>query len=474
MNNSTTISPSDIGRKVLDLTEYSDKAEFDEDSYSLTLRNLTLPEIIFEDCKETQVFKLEFPHPNLARKTIKSITITDEKTIDISLLKELTLQNCNIKEFVICQALSLESITLEKCTITKLKIFNNSSHPIQLERLEIKVCLFLGECNLNFNKNSGKGATSIEKLNIASSIFEKTFKAQNITVKDFTLFDCSFEKEASFAKSTFGKKEIKIESNNFEKIAIFDGTIFQKFIDFKNTSFQEQVIFTKADFQKGLNLEHTNIVSGANFYQLKGFNNISIDNLKFSWVTSLLAIALILVTIFLIIAPILSATYTLPFIIKIILGLIIDICIISMMYRKREQKTNIKDSSQETYRIIKHHLKKVDSIIESNIYHSLELDQATKNACWNNLRSWPFIFHYFTSLFSQSWLLPLLWIYIISLITSALINQGQPELFPASYMYILNRESFECSPAYIMLFNKAALSYLYYQFIIAVRRNTRG
>ena len=161
-------------------------------------------------------------------------------------------------------------------------------------------------------------------------------------------------------------------------------------------------------------------------------------------------------------------------------------------------KLSKQNTSQETYRIIKHNFKKLNNVIEANKYYSLELNTHRSNIKFldvllecklpiQNTLDWLVsIFHLLSSNYSKNWLFTLGWIIIVSTITN---------LFLGHEIFIQEKINWECIFKYIniltsiddfvdlasgnksyiaMTLNKVSLGYLYYQFLTAIRRNTKS
>ncbi|CAA6808271.1 MAG: Unknown protein [uncultured Sulfurovum sp.] len=153
-----------------------------------------------------------------------------------------------------------------------------------------------------------------------------------------------------------------------------------------------------------------------------------------------------------------------------------------------DTKESKKETSQETYRIIKHNFEKIANKVEANKYHALELEKKledSNNPLSERLVLW---FHWFFSRNGTNWMLPLFFIILIGMSTVLFIHldslviqdfrnwdlwkRGLSESF--KYIYILYKDNdlWDNHPI-IFALNKFFLGYLYYQFLIAVRKDTR-
>lgn len=185
------------------------------------------------------------------------------------------------------------------------------------------------------------------------------------------------------------------------------------------------------------------------------------------------------------------------------------------------------NTSQETYRIIKHNFEKIGNKIDANKYHALELEQK-KNNLKNSvdeetikdvkIKKWfeylVFQIHGISSEHSTNWLLVLYWILMvglfssimekasflislipISIIISLLISRFDYKLlfflgvFSVSAFFadaisfndfvknisLINLSKLPSIKAVspVVFFNKVLLGYLYYQFLMSIRKDTR-
>lgn len=398
-------------------------------------------------------------HPNL--KKIKNINFIENKSIsddknefkkinsNNAEYKFLVFENCIFKDFEISNYVdelkfidcTFENITLkhrfdnivfEDCTIkNKFTIKNylslkdqklsTGNNIVAFFRGSIHELLLYGLINfehkLYINPQSKKNdeLCQIDKLSIEACSFLDKFKLHNTIVKEVEILDVNFEKNADFYKTQFQKgintNEIYFNSIVFSGMALFGYTKFFEKIIFEYTTFEKPSNFVKAIFLKGFDLENINSKEEINFYGIE----------------------------------ILDKTTT----------------------------------SQETYRIIKNQFEKLNNKIEANKYHTLEMEQHRKDI-WNKdyitfkLLSDGIVsfFHWASSNHSSNWILALFWIFMVSLITSwSLDSVTVDNVF--KYINILSKiEDFNCS--YIaMTLNKVSLGYLYYQFLTAVRKDTR-
>ena len=142
----------------------------------------------------------------------------------------------------------------------------------------------------------------------------------------------------------------------------------------------------------------------------------------------------------------------------------------------------------------KNQFEKLNNKIEANKYHSLELEQRKKelekNKCHNLTDYLIFKIHELSSKHSTSWVRALVCIASVSFFTIFLVHFDivkdvffNPSNFRIEYLQkiwdefwqyvnITNLEKLKDKP-FILFINKLSLGYLYYQFLTAVRKDTR-
>ncbi len=343
------------------------------------------------------------------------------------------------------------SINFKNCKFKKLYCWNIPDNQI----LEINITSgSIEELNVNskiqgkfyINKQYGenKEVIFIDKLIVKDSIFQENFKLHNAQVKILTIEDTDFNKHADFFKSKINKgtlvkdkkenineNDIGFKAINFKGLALFGDTEFGKKLIFKYVTFESFSHFRKSKLPYGLDLDYSNIQNEMNFFDVEKLDS-------------------------------------------------------------EEAKSN---TSQETYRIIKHNFEKIGNKIEANKYFALELEQKKVNLENDEPRKWldylVFKIHWLSSEFGTNWFRVLCLICFTSLATVGFIHFDilkqlffHPNLFKPEYimkiineffqyLYILNKnEALRLHPA-TLIFNKVALGYLYYQFLISIRKDTR-
>jgi hypothetical protein len=356
---------------------------------------------------------------------------------NISKAKKVIIENCSFNELsVVAFPCAIEFIN---CEITKLsinRILNNSNNIFyfNLQGGFIDYCHIEGDIKTKFYMNKQDddniNQTKISKLEIRKTNFEQNFKLHNCIVDEVLIKDVDFLKNADFYKSKFIKgidtNEIYFKSINFKSLALFGDTEFFEKLIYKYVTFEGHNHFKSAKLYKGLDLEYTNVQKEINFYGIE----------------------------------ILDKTTT----------------------------------SQETYRIIKNQFEKLNNKIEANKYHALELDQRKKELekdKWQNFSEYlVFKIHDISSKHSTNWFRVVLWIVFIGFFTIFLVHFEiikdlffHPSNFKIEYLSkiwsdfwqyinITNLERLKDKP-FIFFLNKLSLGYLYYQFLTAVRKDTR-
>jgi hypothetical protein len=136
-------------------------------------------------------------------------------------------------------------------------------------------------------------------------------------------------------------------------------------------------------------------------------------------------------------------------------------------------------ANRETARLIKNSFQKIGNGIESNKYKSIELSQYRKEI-WKRRDIIPhfmdgmvMFFHWISSNHSKYWVLPFLWIIIISGFTTYNLDFSISFNYISKYMYILTPQEDFCENSPLLFFNKISLGYLYYQFVTTVRKDTK-
>ena len=294
-----------------------------------------------------------------------------------------------------------------------------------LRLLHFENCTFDKQCYINNQYEKNTKGISIDEILIKKATFNQNFKLHNVSIEKFHVEDSDFMKNSDFYKSHFKSgfedQQIPFHAINFHELALFGEAVFDKYLQFKYVTFRGYTHFRATTFHDGLDLEYANIEKEMNFFGIKNLDS-----------------------------------------------------------GKSKEKT-----SQETYRIVKYQLEKVGNIIDANKYAALELDKyrihiwsreyATLELLSDGIVSF---FHFISSNNSRYWIVPLFWIVMASFFSVVMLEKNYCDInLLLQYASILNGfDEFKVGGYRhygVLLFNKVSLGYLYYQFLTAVRKNTR-
>lgn len=348
------------------------------------------------------------------------------------------ISNCVFRDKVVIRTL-YGSLTFENCRFEKsLEISLDESKDIDLSlfKLSFDDC-FIEELNinnqhfkLNFYINSDKEDKNIIKtLNIKNSIFEQDFCIYNSEIEKIEIHDCDFNSLSEFNNVTF-KNEFQFHEISYKGLTLFDKCTFECYADFEYIIFEKFTSFRGTKFNKGLVLDYTSSDNEINFFDIVVKDDI-LENKK---------------------------------------------------------------TTRETYRIIKNQFEKIGNKIEANKYHALELDKRRQELETETPRNWKdwivFKIHDLSSEHSTNWVRTLLWICFVGFATILSVHFDiakdlffHPNHFKFEYLLkiwiefwqyvnITNVDKLKDSP-FILFLNKVSLGYLYYQFLTAVRKDTR-
>lgn len=446
------------------------------------------------DLEEFDFTKLDFTHPSASFKengvqfinmdySNKTFRITEDfikqcvQEIknngllidnDESAKIEVNFKNCKFSNFIIKEQNIKADILFD---------YDEKSQNLEIQKFIIFGSTLGGKFYINKQYSGNSQTLKINSFKLENTVFEENFKLHHTNLSEFNIEDTDFNKHADFFKSKFfkgtlledkdekiNKDDIGFKAINFKGLALFGDTEFSKKLIFKYVTFESFSHFRKAKLKKGLDLDYSNIQQEMNFFDVKELDN-------------------------------------------------------------PESKNN---TSQETFRIIKHNFEKIGNKIEANKYHALELDRKQNNLESENPRKWleyiVFKIHSLSSEHSTNWLRVVLWLliigsittllnisalyvlslpifYIIYLLTSLVSSIETERIFIITIillcMTIFNINSLFTNIAIITLtnssvvflgglddylsswqkvvlfFNKISLGYLYYQFLLSVRKDTR-
>jgi hypothetical protein len=341
-------------------------------------------------------------------------------TYKIEEIKHFEFSMCRFKKDVYFNLNDNCSISIDNCIFEKKFSINKDTHPQRKTYRSIK----------------------ITKVELDNCIFENEFSIESCLIHYYRFIDIDFKGDTNIFNTIFDRMHKNTEeerngyfnNSTFYKSSIFENIIFNDFIQFKSSTFKEYSLFRNIEFKKGLCLDYSNFEKTLNIYDLKGLN-------------------------------------------------------------KKESKSK---TSKETYRIIKYNLEQNGNKIESNKYHALELEKnkmylsTNKFKSFSNFRDWlVFSSHNIFSSHSTNWALALFWIFFTSLVTVFSLNYdliisicSDKSLYKTEYLlkawnefwqfiYIGNTDEKLKDSPFIFFFNKVALGYLYYQFLMSVRKDTR-
>lgn len=338
---------------------------------------------------------------------------------------------------------------------------------------------------INPQDKTSNNSIKIKNLRINDSKFIENFKLHKAIVNNVEIEDVDFEKNADFFKTIFkkgvldknnseniSKGDIGFKAINFRKLALFGDTEFHKKLVFKHVTFEGHNHFKSSILKEGLDLEYTNVQQEINFYGIK-----IVDTSKTS-----------------------QETYR----------------IIKHQFEKLGNKIEAN----------KYHALELDKKRE-NLGIEIEDKKAREGKSLFNvwLEYIVFKLHYLSSEHSTNWFLALLWILVVGFLSTAILlpsliifpyvlifaisfliwdkhiysllaiiptfslfaffDNGfnlKDLIFNISLIHLTHSEFiFIGEPkellakwqSVILFFNKISLGYLYYQFLISVRKDTR-
>ncbi len=380
-------------------------------------------------------------------------------------------------KFIDCHICHCQQPSKNQKILFKNCDFDKVDSPINLCGGSIEV-LTLSNTTINnkfYINSDAKETTKITKLILLKIIFEKKFKLYNCEIKVSTLEKIDFNDDVDFKDTKFlNQSDFSFNGIQFHKLALFTAVTFISKVIFQKITFHDEGSFVGATFNKGTVLEDITIKKTLNFANVNGFDN----------------------------------------------------------------ETTRKGMTRETFRIIKHNFKKLNNKIDHNLFHSYELEarynELVKNmptfysaclkkffnikndkqekeltACQIYWKYWSekFIYtvHKKSSFFGTSWTLPLKYIFYVSLFTTFIFHIYSYDIFSylsrsnflqkidfdliikalkltlnnvvkfISIVYFDDKiKTFFKEAPWMFVIHKGALGYLYYQFIIALRKDTKN
>lgn len=339
----------------------------------------------------------------------------------IYLDKHILFNECKLNIYIETSesfGVKLSGRNFHNCEFEQISLLRDSHHiDIDLNATSIKI-LQLVQIGIDFIPSDHKielKNCEINQITIKDSVFKKDFGIYNSKINTIIIKNVDFELLSEFNEVTF-EEEFDLSEITYKGFALFDKCIFNTKAKFEYIIFEKFVSFRGSTFNKGLNLDYTSGDKEINFF---GINGLESDESKH-------------------------------------------------------------ETSRETYRIIKNNFEKSGNKIEENVYLTLELEKHRRDI-WNRpdfslqllCDGTVAFFHWISSNHSTNWFLALLWIFILSIFTNKFLGHELNVNNLFQYINILSSvKDFNGSyPA--MVLNKVLLGYLYYQFLTAVRKDTR-
>lgn len=445
-----------IHRDVLNLTTFNfDTLNFDD--LAIT-SNISYKEnaiqFINVDFGDT-TFRLEMEFIDKCRLSVQKNGFFVKYENELYTKIEVSFKNCKFSNFIIKDNIIKDNIHFD---------YDKESTNLQIEKFIILGSTVKGKFYINKQYAGNNKALSINSLKIEDTVFEDNFKLHHVILAEFNVEDTDFKKHADFFKSKFLKGTLDEDQNarinqndigfkaiNFKGLALFGDTEFHKKLIFKYITFESFSHFRKSKLYDGLDLDYSNIQEEMNFFDVEYLD-------------------------------------------------------------KTKAKKN---TSQETYRIIKHNFEKIGNKIEANKYHALELKKYRTNI-WKGIKNNLLydnkpsssvldgivtLFHWISSNHSTNWLLVLVWIFMVGLLTTigmtegfniydintySLIEKGKVFINMQlihfghdTFTFVINYNEYKLNydlnfeDKVILFINKISLGYLYYQFLLSIRKDTR-
>lgn len=337
---------------------------------------------------------------------------------NINLDWHIELNECNININVQDQTIGeiyLLNQNFINCKFENLSLLSGKVNIVQIDLFNASIDLFqiviVEISDDKANKIKIKNS-NITKIMIQAITLKCNFAIHDTTINTIMVKDVDFEALAEFNVVTF-QDEFDFNEITYKGLTLFDKCVFNTKAEFEYIIFEKFASFRGSIFNKGLDLDYTSGDKEINFFGINGL----------------------------------------------------------------ESKESKNKTSRETYRIIKNNFEKNGNKIEANKYHALELDQRrrelAKNKWKNKLDYIVFKLHDLSSEHSTNWFLALFWIFILSIFTNKFLGHELNVNNLFQYINILSsvKDFNDSYPA--MVLNKVLLGYLYYQFLTAVRKDTR-
>ena len=401
----------------------------------------TFNEISFQDCTFYGIQILnDFPHTD-------DVTLFDNCIFNNYISFHHIHFKCNI--FRMCRFSNLVELTIYDSTFKK-QLFYKNLHNNYPSKLNLIYCKFTNErfivkkantiidtikieyCRFNSNFEISN-CLNITNLTITNSLFNSNLQLLDNTIEKMSLLLSTIEGTGLITNSTIVSNDIY--GVVFNEFANFQYSKFKSILNLSNVHFSKQSSFYNTTVEQSINLENTTFANEVNFIALSSKQRIIDENKNFV-----------------------------------------------------ECSTPANVLNRETARKIKDSFEKQNNIIEANKYYVIEMKEREKELeITKNPFDWlVFKVHRWSSNHSQNWLLPLVWIFIISyLVTSIKTTYGIFEtiLYNIFIFGVFDKMANVINPFSIMtrgeiltfnmLFLKVIIAYLIYQFIVSIRQNTR-
>lgn len=433
---------------------------------SITSEKPALAQALYNDCNIGFLKLLTDKLDSLSQKTRKRIKLSKEMS------KEIEFVNCVFKTFVLLPELDLK-INFLNCTFDRLQFYERHTY-----KLELNINTIDGN---DHHKNNSK----INVLNLNDNIFKKRINISHTDIGTLHINSCIFNKKFDF-RSNLIQLMNSFYDTNFLEHADFHGTKFTyaEYAVFNKVTFSKMAIFEYCYFYELCKFEYVTFESFGNFRNTHFLNGIILD--KTNWGDT-------------------------------------------PNFHEVEISDNVKNT-RETFRIIKSAFESSHNKIEANKFHALELakrkkelDIAFSQSKRENISDWLiFNLQELTSNHGQNWFLPVYWLIIVGLIFGTIsyiieekVGFSFVDLSTVSVYYFIvlafilictNKfikyisflllnvylyylcVNFDIQPffkalspfdtsykdiAMLFFINKVVVGYLVYQFLLAVRKDTR-
>jgi len=296
--------------------------------------------------------------------------------------------------------------------------------------------------------------SKVFSMHIENTVFNAKVRFEGCNLASVTLKNVTFNDRVDFVSCVFGEEKsgdwVRFEDVGFGSYVDFSGSTFNSFASFEKSHFEKKAKFLNAGFKNGLSLFGVTYKTTLNFFGAQG-----------------------------------------------------------LLLSRSKKKTN-----RETYRIIKLNFIKLRNRIDAMSYAAAELDKHLHELCdrctigrkyviaklidpkcwWNVPEQLILILQKYTSNYGQSWILPLFWMVVVGMAFSIFELQKHESYIEFSKNLFMFKEnewnavlknmsiyplgSSKKSEATnlavgLILAHKVLLGYLYYQFIISVRKFTK-